>query len=402
VTQTVVQPGVPNPDARSHIAALADVLLSRMPQLTDRLVVEISRLEPAYGSLAVVPADDLWRSCHDNLRDVVSSLREDPDHVPPDLDAPRATGQRRAEQGLPVESLLHSYRLGGRVIWEALAEEARRGSPESLDWLIDGATHVWQIIDIFSAAVADSYRRTEAELSRHNQQRAQSVVDALLEGRPDDPRLLRTACAVLDLPERGSFVVVVLETASSTRSWDWTAGLRSARTVRVDREIGVVALDDSGLPALLERLGQLRWQGRIGVSPPCDGLRGLAAAHRLAELALQTQEPGSSGVAQLNDNLPAALVLSSPELADLLRRDVLGPVLALDADEQRVLLETLQVYVESGASALRTAHRLFCHRNTVLNRLRRLESVLDRSLSAPSDLLDVVLALHTLRLLPPR
>jgi DNA-binding PucR family transcriptional regulator len=81
---------------------------------------------------------------------------------------------------------------------------------------------------------------------------------------------------------------------------------------------------------------------------------------------------------------------------------VLGPVLALDGDEQRVLLETLEVYVESGASALRTAHRLFCHRNTVLNRLRRLESVLDRSLSAPSDLLDVVLALHTLRLLPPR
>ncbi|CAM5475457.1 helix-turn-helix domain-containing protein [Streptomyces hirsutus] len=43
---------------------------------------------------------------------------------------------------------------------------------------------------------------------------------------------------------------------------------------------------------------------------------------------------------------------------------------------------------------------MHCHRNTVLNRLRRYEQLTGRSLSRPFDLVEVTLALTARRLLP--
>ncbi|RZM96173.1 helix-turn-helix domain-containing protein, partial [Streptomyces alfalfae] len=46
----------------------------------------------------------------------------------------------------------------------------------------------------------------------------------------------------------------------------------------------------------------------------------------------------------------------------------------------------------------RAAARLYCHRNTVFNRLRRLEQLTSRSLTRPRDLVEVALALEAHRL----
>jgi sugar diacid utilization regulator len=46
------------------------------------------------------------------------------------------------------------------------------------------------------------------------------------------------------------------------------------------------------------------------------------------------------------------------------------------------------------------AERLFCHRNTVLNRLRRAEGLMGLDLSRPQDLTTLIVVLESLRLLP--
>ncbi len=70
----------------------------------------------------------------------------------------------------------------------------------------------------------------------------------------------------------------------------------------------------------------------------------------------------------------------SPELADRLVHGVLGPVWELPRGEQDMLLATLAAWLETNRSTAATAARLYCHRNTVLNRLRRLENVLGGSM----------------------
>jgi DNA-binding PucR family transcriptional regulator len=63
-----------------------------------------------------------------------------------------------------------------------------------------------------------------------------------------------------------------------------------------------------------------------------------------------------------------------------------------------MLLDTLAAWLTSGGSAHRAAATLFCHRNTVLNRLRRLERLTRRSLTVPKDLVELTLALEAFQM----
>ncbi len=67
-----------------------------------------------------------------------------------------------------------------------------------------------------------------------------------------------------------------------------------------------------------------------------------------------------------------------------------------------MLLDTLATWLACDGSAQRLSRRLYCHRNTVLNRLRRYEQLTGRSLSRPADLVEITLALTARRLLAAR
>jgi hypothetical protein len=130
------------PTASPAVALLGKAVLSRLDGLTDTLVEAIVREDPSYSGPGRTPRDDLQRSCHDNLLRILQALTGDADPATDPFDAPRATGRRRAEQGMPLESVLHAYRVGFRIIWEALVAEARR-SGGGVEGLVDAATEVW-------------------------------------------------------------------------------------------------------------------------------------------------------------------------------------------------------------------------------------------------------------------
>ncbi|MGW5697144.1 helix-turn-helix domain-containing protein, partial [Streptomyces asiaticus] len=96
-----------------------------------------------------------------------------------------------------------------------------------------------------------------------------------------------------------------------------------------------------------------------------------------------------------------ALVVSSPDLGTALADRMLGPVLGLEPADRELLLTTLAAWLEAGGSARRAGALLFCHRNTVLNRLRRYEQLTGRSLDHPREVMELSLALSAHRLLTP-
>ena len=388
------------PTASPAVAVLGKALLARLDELTDTLVEAILSEDPSYSGPGRTPRDDLHRSCHDNLLRILQTLTGDADPATDPFDAPRATGHRRAEQGMPLESVLHAYRVGFRIIWEGLVAEARRGGG-GVEELVDAATEVWSIVDVFSSSVADSYRETEAEFARRDDRRRDALVDALLEGRGTERAVAADAAAALDLPEHGRYAVVVVgsEEVRSVGSALHTRGMRTAWRTRADREIGLVALgsqEPADLVGVLEAVGGLR----AGVSPVVDGLAEVDVAHRLAETALRALPPGEPAVAELDARLPGALLVTAPDLAARLVQRALGGVLALEHDERKVLLDTLRTWLDTGGSAGQTAGRLYCHRNTVLNRLRRLEGLTGRSLERVDHLVEWSLALLALDVLP--
>ena len=390
------------PTASRAVAELSAILLQELDALTEVLVEAILREDPSYSGPGRTTREDLERSCRANLERILQLLTGDLDPEADPFEAPRATGRRRAEQGMPLESVLHAYRVGFRVIWEALVREARRGGAGRVEGLVDAAMEVWELVDVFSSAVADSYRETEAGLARRDEGRRDALVDALLEGRGTERAVAADAAAALDLAEHGRYVVVVLAGEDVRRTAGdalRAQGLRSAWRTRTDREIGLVALGDADpaqAVAALQRLDGVC----AGVSPPVDGLAEVDVAHRLAETALRAVPSGRPAVTELDGCLPGALVVTAPDLAQRLVQRALGPVLDLESADAAVLLDTLRTWLDTGGSAGQTATRLYCHRNTVLNRMRRLEALTGRSLDCVQDLVEWSLALLALDLLP--
>ncbi|MDQ0597847.1 hypothetical protein QF037_002192 [Streptomyces canus] len=379
------------------LAESCTALLERVPELVDEHLRQLAEHSPVYAG--VLAPDLQWREAEEAIRigiETLSAPRESPRR---DLEHAEDLGRHRAQQGLPLDLLVHAYRNAGYLVWDALVEGAAGREPERLAALMRSATVVWSAVDAQTQTASEAYRATEAELRRRTDEQLQALLDALLEGQAT-PGLAARAAAGLDLPEHGPYAVVVLRAVRRDAHGQPLrgAGFRFIWRMRADCEIGVVALTPGqGLDGVAQALDG-RCSGPGGISPVVPGLAELGRARRLAELALRTCPPDASEVVRLDQRMPTALVVSQPELADRLVSDVFGELLALEPADRAVLLETLDVWLTCEGSAGRAAGRLYCHRNTVFNRLRRLEQLTSRSLARPRDLIEMTLALDAYRL----
>jgi DNA-binding PucR family transcriptional regulator len=133
---------------------------------------------------------------------------------------------------------------------------------------------------------------------------------------------------------------------------------------------------------------------RAGVSPVFSDYAAAPHAVRLARATLASASKGQALV--FGESLIGSLVAGNPELAEE-TETVLDPILQLKSeDETRVLLLTLRAWFEAGGSYERVASGMYVHRNTVRNRIRRLETLTDRSLVDPRQSAEILVALTAL------
>ncbi|MEU8460915.1 helix-turn-helix domain-containing protein [Streptomyces sp. NPDC029003] len=388
-------------DLNRRIAVAAD-------RLTDRTLTE----DPAYAAL--LGRSELRERIHLTLSQAVEGLVRGARGLPAELADARATGALRAGQGVPLASVRRTYRYGGRLLWQSLTEAVAAHDRAELPRLLPGAVVLWDVLDQMADAASEAYLRVEAERGERDRELRAALLDTLLDGGGPAAEAAATAAAArLGLPERGRFAVIVLAApgpaGAGGTATDGTAaggpgaggpglgaggagdGPRVWWRVRADGETGLAELGHHPLESLRALLGPLAV--RAGVSPVVAAPTELAGARRLAALALRTAPAASGpGTALLDERLPAALVASDPELAARLRRVVLGPVLALPPEDGRVLLDTLGTWLACRGSTTYAAQRLYCHRNTVSNRLRRLERLTGRALSDPAHVVELALA----------
>ncbi|WP_327733899.1 helix-turn-helix domain-containing protein [Streptomyces nojiriensis] len=385
------------------IEEIREDLSRRIAVAADRLADRTLAEDPDYAAL--LGRAELRERIHHALRQAVEGLLRTSRGLPVELAEARAVGTLRAEQGLPLASLLRTHRRGGRLLWQSLTEAVTAHDRAALPRLLPGATALWDVLDQMTDAMTESYRRAEAAHGDRDRERRAALLDVLLDGGdgPSAPAAegsaaeisaAEAAAAQLGLPERGRFTVVVLAADASGPPAGGPGAASAPRVlwrIRADGEIGLVELGHHPLESVRELLAPLGV--RAGVGPVVTAPAEVARAHRLAALALRTA-PESEGprTALLDERLPAALVAAQAELAGRLRQVVLGPVLALPAQDRRTLLTTLGTWLACHGSTTDAAQRLYCHRNTVSNRLRRLEQLTGRSLSDPRQVVELTLA----------
>lgn len=372
-------------------------LQGKLPSLAVSIVSSLRASEPAYRDGCIPPEEPpLWVSRSIDV--ALEALLLPPEERITATDWPRLIGQRRAHQGVPMRSLLRAYHVGGQILCQAITEWSREEevSPDETAAIIDDT---WEIVDLHSALALESLRAAEQELSVNGA--TGRLLDGLLNGETD--RATASAAArAFALPEHGRYAVIVrrpADTAEPVDQRELPARIRGARVIwRMHGEtaVGVASLGEllawelgSGMTSLSGR--------RVGISGTVEGLTHLGKARQLAELAARSLTKGE-GLASLEERLPTLMLAARPDLGRELELRVLAPVLTLDQTSRDLLLDTLAAWLAAEGSATGAAQQLYCHRNTVLNRLRRLESLTQRSLNNPKDLVEITLALEAFRL----
>ncbi|MFJ8399959.1 helix-turn-helix domain-containing protein [Streptomyces microflavus] len=444
----------------------ARVLVASLPVLTDRLVEALYEQEPGYRAAIESDRAEIWQEVHHSLRHNVGSLIQPREFREAAHRTSRRIGEIRAEQGVPLDAVLHAFRMGGAMVWQDLVDETARRDPDDVRLLVHVAADVWNFVDEHCGIVGDAYRQAERRLSwrRENQQRL--MIAALLDGTARIADLCEAA-AMLGLPEQGRYAVLAVASAprgpqrpgparpplnlpdalpvaappygqsgpdlpdvrpdapalpgAAPYGQSGPDGLPHARPDTVppptafpgtaplwhtgpDAEFAILRLTgDPGDPGELHAIAaalDAPAGTRAGIGSAVEGLAALGDARRLAETALRAC-PASGGTVLLDEHLPDALVVTSPALGSALADRVLGPLDRLDPSDRDVILETLTAWLDADGSAQRAGARLYCHRNTVLNRLRRFEQLTGRCLTRPRDAVEVSLALAARRLLAP-
>jgi hypothetical protein len=387
-------------DADACVTGLLDQLLLSVDSLTDELTDEILDGEHSYAEGMLLSHEQLRAPVHDNLCALLVALRNG--GVPTSMDAPRAAGRFKAEQGVPLAALLHAFRLGGRFIWDRLLAMALGG--DSAVWLLHRASDLWRIIDECSSAAAEAYRVAVEEQACRDATARRVTLTTLLDGTAGNSSRAWEAMRALRLDRKGPFLVVCGEFNDGVGPLPAVEG--QLRAVDIDSEwiqqagslLGLLALPNEQLVAVVEERLDGIALSRVGISRPFASPVDTPNARREAQLAAQCLPPGTPGAHIYGSSPLALLAAASPDASSEVARTVLGPLLTLPTPERAVLLDTLGVWFATGGSTTRAAEQLHCHRNTILYRLGRITELTGRRTSDADSCAELYVALQAVRL----
>lgn len=392
-------------DARvAAVRKVAAIMICHLQGLSARSAGEIWAREPEFCQHFDGP-EDLYGSCRISLGAALDSLVRgelDPYHA----DQVRDLGRRSSQQDIPLEVVLRALRVDFLVLWSEMLLVARTTDPTTLQSLINASDIVWGAVDAVTVEMTVGYRSNQGARARAEALRREAMVARLIDGEHVDGR---EVAETLELTSTEEMLAVVVDGVHGPAGTDDLAravryaSMHSAWTSRSDTIVGLVALRSErpeGLWQALSRLDPLR----AGTSRAFRGYADIPRAVAEATLALASIRPGRSEVATIFTHPTAVLVAAQPELTGALADAFLEPVLGRPERERDMLLETLVAFDDADGSIPVVAERLFCHRNTVLNRLAKISRLTGWSFTSPTDLASVALAAEVVRsgVLPSR
>lgn len=358
-----------------------------------RLMVERFRAEiDSYRELPEQVADGaIVEVSRHNLELFLTTLAEGRPVSDEELVPFRVGARLRASEGLPLEDMLHAYRIGGRLGWDALVAAA---TPEEQASLLPSVAGLMEYVDRVSDAVTETYHDERRHLMSAEERRVHDLFVALVAGAPVAEPLSELAGRV-GLPLDGEFRPFALRRPDGpahahAQLAQWLRQQGVLAVSEGDVVVGLLAPDREALPALAD-------PAAVAVGEPAAGGR-LADALADTRALLGLMGESAPDPANVADFLPELLLTRSPQLGAAIERRALGPLEDYSERRSADLLATLGVFVDCELDRRRAAERLHVHPNTLDYRLRRVEELTGLSLARPRDLTLVCLALQQRRL----
>ena len=173
---------------------IAASLLPRVSELAHVLVDRIQQNIEVYRSGDLVPEDDLYESCRANLEFMFRHLAHEPML---DLEAPRRTGRRRADQRVPLALVQNAFRNSFECMWQMIVVAAAETESVSDADLVSIAGEIWTFHDTFTSAMMNAFNETVALLMLRRDQERSALVEAVLQGGRGDAKTVHDAANLL-------------------------------------------------------------------------------------------------------------------------------------------------------------------------------------------------------------
>jgi hypothetical protein len=366
-------------------AAVRDCL-EDVDSLVGLYVEEVSRLDNYQA--AVDPSDlrETARACFEMLLRLIGGLPA-PEEL---LLTPERLGRRRAHQGVPLDRLMQAVRMDFRVLWNAFLD--RTPAPD-LPELTRGAVRVWEAVEYHTVHAHAAYLDEVAVMARERARERTALIGRLLSSDGRDPQLVAQTATLLQVDAQADVAVVVAPPESQARLREAAGSRLAGRGTHLQQHHGMLVLL-AVLPAGTAEPSDAWLEGvPCAVGPVARGLARLPDVVRVTEAVAAVLDPGTSGPVTLADAwMPVAVARLGPTAA-VLADSVLAGLDPLPDHERRRLLEAVTAYCGSGSVA-EAGRTLYCHRNTVLNRLNRFAELTGYRPTRPADAATVLFALR--------
>ena len=326
-----------------------------------------------------------------------------------------AYAQEGAQRGVPLTTLIRSYRLGHAAVWERLGQMiAKRATGDELVVATElCSAWMFAYVDAALCAAEDFYSAERERWVRSTAAIRAETIDTILAGAPIDQGLASRRLGY-ELDRQHTGLVAWLQaheegqdthTAMEAAFGDIREQLGATRTLL--HPLGILSMaawiTTAEAPSA-RQLDDLRFDMhtasgvRVAIGEPAHGIAGFRQSHieatearRVAELA--HRPPGTiTRYAQVA--LTAIATSDLDQARTFVQRELQG--LAGDDDSTRRLTGTLRTYLDEHSSRSRTAKRLGIHENTVSYRIKQVEEALGRSVDQRTLELRVALAVSNL------
>ncbi|GGF21340.1 PucR family transcriptional regulator [Subtercola lobariae] len=293
---------------------------------------------------------------------------------------------RRVAQGVSIDTLSLSYRLGSREML-ALVDEIAVEVNMPKDLLLAIHDSSWEFANEASTVFARVQREITVERARFDAERRAAFGRGILSGTLPVDDIIRDA-GLFGLDARRDYVVLVARATSTASTEAVRRAMTAATRTAPDRLLFVKIGDQLGCIAPTAPVAAGVAVLAVGTAGPLESLH---TAFEEAVLALETAERFElHGTVRLDDLGARPLVLAESRAAGLLETRHFG---VLDADERggpehggSELEETTRVYLECDQQAHEAARRLTVHPNTVRYRVNRFREVTGLDVRRTEDL----------------
>jgi hypothetical protein len=370
------------------LAAVSERLHARHSELLATATSRILSEMPVYEDL--VPEDDLLGSGGAILQMVIGVVHgQSPSANGGSIEA----GRRRMLQGVALEDVLRAIRLDFTVLWQALVAEASI-EHDPVEVVSLGALRLWSALDQAMIEITEGYRQEEAIQDRASVRQRHQAMSQLLDAGDTSERSIRLVEKAVGFASDERLLLVVGRVedhvAQQTETQWRTVGAPAYVEVHGTETVGVTRWSAVARQVINTTMAE---EKVAVVARRVDGLAALPAAVEVCRSAVRGSVGRRSGVHELRELLVEAIVGEAPHVARYLHQEVFSFAEGGGSRDAHRILQTLQGWIDWGGSTSEVASRLYLHRNTVTNHLRRVEERTGLSLDHPSDVAMLVLAL---------